>query len=215
MFRLLLLRFFTLQVGPAILAGFEEGIARGWLHNITFSIEFWDTQCDNSGADDANENVLKKYRPHVMFGPSCDEALTAVAFNQYSSRKFPLLTAGGFGTIFTSQKYIPGSSYYMLTKTGISYRDVAKTFVRFMQENKWQKFLLAVKEQERLEWSGDRSCKFFAKAIEIEADHANITHRTLYLHDYDGGTGVPTLDQYIESNKTMLQQGDLARKNSR
>jgi len=145
------------EVGPAILAGFEEGIARGWLHNITFSIEFWDTQCDNAGANDANENLLKKYRPHVMFGPSCDEALTAVAFNQYSSRKFPLLTAGGFGTIFTSQKYIPGSSYYMLTKTGISYRDVAKTFVRFMQENKWQKFLLAVKEQERLEWSGDRS----------------------------------------------------------
>ena len=60
-----------------------------------------------------------------------------------------------------------------------------------------------------------KKCKFFAKAIEIEADHANITHRTLYLHDYDGGTGVPTLDQYIESNKTMLQQGDLARKNSR
>ena len=42
------LTFLTLKkVGPAILAGLEEGIARGWLHNITFSIEFWDTQCNS------------------------------------------------------------------------------------------------------------------------------------------------------------------------
>ena len=198
------------------MAGLEESISRGWLHNITFSVEFWDTQCNWFHALSTYNAIANSTsnRPHVFFGPSCDDALL-VAFNSDGRRTVPLLTAGGLGTVFSGQKNAPDSTYYMLTRTGVSYRDVAKTFVRFMQENNWQKFLLASKEQQRLEWTGDQSCQFFVKAIEYEAYNANITHRTLNLYDYDGGSGVPTLDQYIESNKTMLQQGDLARKNSR
>ena len=196
------------------MAGFEEGISRGWLRNITFSVEFWDTQCNLQRANDTNKVLLgRPSPPHVMFGPSCDEALLPVAFNPNTVRTFPLLTAGGFGTIFSGQKNIPGSTYYMLTRTGISYRDVAKTFVRFMQENNWTRFLLAYKAQDRLEWTGDRSCRFFADAVKSQATAADMTYRNLHLEDYEH-PGLATLDQYIASNMTMLQDV-LPMKNSR
>ena len=101
----------------------------------------------------------------------------------------------------------------MLTRTGISYRDVAKTFVRFMQENNWTKFLLAYKEQDRLEWTGDRSCRFFADAVKSQATAADLTYRNLHLEDYEH-PGLTTLDQQIASNMTMLQDV-LPLKNSR
>ena len=101
----------------------------------------------------------------------------------------------------------------MLTRTGISYRDVARTFVRFMQENNWTRFLLAYKAQDRLEWTGDRSCRFFADAVKSQATAADMTYRNLHLEDYEH-SGLATLDQYIASNMTMLQDV-LPMKNSR
>ena len=102
----------------------------------------------------------------------------------------------------------------MLTRTGVSYRDVAKTFIRLMQENKWTKFLLAYKRQDRVEWTGDRSCKFLAQALKSQATGANMTYRNLHLEDYEEERGLPTLEQYIESNMTMLKEV-LPKKNSR
>ena len=110
--------------------------------------------------------------------------------------------------IFSGQKNKPGNSYYMLTRTGVSYRDVAKTFIRFMQENKWTKFLLAYKRQDRVEWTGDRSCKFLAQALKSQANHS------LHLEDHEEESGLPTLEQYIEANMTMLEEV-LPNKNSR
>ena len=195
-------------MGPAILAGLEEGVARGWLHNITFSVEFWDTQCNNAEAWHTYEKVTSggRQRPHVMFGPSCDDALTTVAFNQNGQRTFPLLTAGGLGLIFSGQKNKPGNTYYMLTRTGVSYRDVAKTFVRFMQENNWKKFVLAYKRQDRVEWTGDRSCRFFENALNNQTSGANLTYKYLDLDHYEEASGLPTLEQYIKSNMTMLEK---------
>ena len=210
------LTFLTLKkVGPAILAGLEEGIARGWLHNITFSIEFWDTQCNSLEAIFAYDNAINSVgqRPHVFFGPASDDALL-VAFNPKGRRTVPVLTSGGHSMIFSGQKNKPGNSYYMLTRTGVSYRDVAKTFIRFMQENNWNKFLLAYKRQDRLEWTGDRSCEFLAEALKSQATGMNMTYRNLHLEDYEEERGLPTLEQYIESNMTMLEEV-LPKKNSR
>ena len=151
-----------------------------------------------------------------MFGPSCDEALTTVAFNpavmnQNGRRKFPLLTAGGLGLIFSGQKTHPDNTYYMLTRTGVSYRDVAKTFIRFMRENNWKKFLLAYKGQDRLEWTGDRSCEFFENAL--KNTETNLPYRKLHLEDYEP-RGNQTHEQYIASNMTMLEEV-LPNKNNR
>ena len=110
--------------------------------------------------------------------------------------------------IFSGRKNQPGSTYYMLTRTGVSYRDVAKTFVRFMQENNWEKFVLAYKRQDRLEWTGDRSCEFFENAIKNQTSGTSVTYQpdqNINLDKYEKAGGFPNLDQYIESNMTMLQ----------
>ena len=110
--------------------------------------------------------------------------------------------------IFSGRKNQPGNTYYMLTRTGVSYRDVAKTFVRFMQENNWEKFVLAYKRQDRLEWTGDRSCEFFENAIKNQTSGTNLTYQpdqNINLDKYEKAGGFPTLEQYIESNMTMLQ----------
>ena len=117
--------------------------------------------------------------------------------------------------IFSGQKNKPGNSYYMLTRTGVSYRDVAKTFIRFMQENKWTKFLMAYKRQDRLEWTGDYSCEFFEKALKSQMSETNLTKSNIHLEAYEEAIESQlTLDQYIESNKTMLEKV-LPEKNSR
>ena len=154
-----------------------------------------------------------------MFGPSCDEALTTVAFNpavmnQNGRRKFPLLTAGGLGLIFSGQKTHPDNTYYMLTRTGVSYRDVAKTFIRFMRENNWKKFLLAYKGQDRVEWTGDRSCEFFKSALKIQTSGTDFTNHTIQLDRYEETRGFRTHEQHIESYMKMLKEV-LPSKNSR
>ena len=198
------------KVGPAILAGLEEGVARGWLHNITFNITFWDTQCNYYVAKDVYGHVNSSGSPHVMFGPSCDDALPFAAFNHNGRRKFPLLTAGGLGGIFSERKNQPGTNYYMLTRTGVSYRDVAKTFIKFMQVNKWKKFVMAYEKQDRLEWTGDRSCEFFVDAVKSQTTGTNLTYSKLHLEDYEAMTH----ERHIESDMTMLNE-TLPSRNSR
>ena len=107
--------------------------------------------------------------------------------------------------IFSGRKNQPGSTYYMLTRTGVSYRDVAKTFVRFMQENNWKKFVLAYKKQDRVEWTGDHSCEFFENALKNQTDGTDLSYNRLNLDHYEEASGLPTLEQYIISNMTMLE----------
>ena len=102
----------------------------------------------------------------------------------------------------------------MLTRTGVSYRDVAKTFVRFMQENKWKKFLLAYKKQDRLEWTGDRSCEFFKDALKDQTSGTDLTNHTIQLDRYEEARGFRTHVQQIESYMKMLNEV-LPSKNSR
>ena len=51
-----------------------------------------------------------------------------------------------------------------------------------------------------MEWTGDRSCKFLAQALKSQANHS------LHLEDHEEESGLPTLEQYIEANMTMLEE---------
>ena len=146
-------------MGPAILAGLEEAVKRGWLHGISFNVQFHDTQCNAALATQAWEDLLVSGLPHVVFGPACDTALLPVA-QQLHVRKVPLVTAGGMASAFSQAKTQPGDQFYMLTRTGASYRDLARTALRFMDENGWGKFLLAYASQEHSSLGGDYSCGF-------------------------------------------------------
>ena len=194
-----------------MLAGLEEAVHRGWLPGITFAVEFWDTQC-NMGQVDFVWASVKKRKPHVLFGPSCELALLFVSVQSNDENfKIPLLTAGGYSTEFTESRNDPEDRYWLLTRTGASYRDVARTFVRTMQENKWTKFLLAYKPADRHEWNGDDSCWDLAQAVKASAKAANLRERTLRLDELEdehplSRSTTPTLDQYIQNNMTMLEE---------
>ena len=193
------------------MAGLEEAVERGWLPGITFAVEFWDTQC-NFGQVEFVWDSVKKRQPHVLFGPSCRLALLFVSLQSNDQNyKLPLLTAGGYSTEFTESKSDPEDRYWLLTRTGASYRDVARTFVRTMQENKWTKFLLLYKHGDRHEWNGDDSCRALTEAVQASAKAAGLRERTLRLdeleeeHPLSRGSK-PTLDQYIHNNMTMLEE---------
>ncbi|KAG8224597.1 hypothetical protein J437_LFUL009439 [Ladona fulva] len=48
----------------------------------------------------------------------------------------PLLTAGGFTYDFTNPKTDPDSEYYMLTRLGMSFRDIAFTIMATTDKSK-------------------------------------------------------------------------------
>lgn len=81
---------------------------------------------------------------HVLFGPACDYALAAVA-RQIKYRNIPLLTAGGYALDFSNEKTRQNNEFYLLTRTGQAWTGMAKTFLRFMEENMWEKYTLVYK----------------------------------------------------------------------
>ena len=200
------------DVGPAILAGLEEAVNRDWLHNITFSLEFRDTQCNFDLAIRVWEDIKLYDLPHVIFGPSCNFALWSLA-SQMKIWNIPLLTAGGFSPMFSEPKTQPDDRFYLLTRTGVSYKDVARSFTRFMKENAWEKFVLVSRGQDHPEWGGDNSCGVLSDAVSKQAEEERINVHKVDLaveeSHYATSSGAliaNTADQhYIHSNMTMLE----------
>ena len=77
----------------------------------------------------------------VFFGPSCDYCLASVA-RQLKFHQTPLITAGGLTWDFGEPKTDPRQEFYLLTRTGLDFRDSARTIAKVLEENEWSKILL-------------------------------------------------------------------------
>ena len=77
----------------------------------------------------------------VLFGPSCDYALAPVG-RVVKLFKKPLLTAGGLTFNYNKPKVEEDQEFYMVTRVGFDYLDVARTLTMFMKEHKWNKISL-------------------------------------------------------------------------
>jgi hypothetical protein len=212
------------RVGPAFRVGLEEAAMRGWVDNVRFSLDFWDSQCNAIEANKAWEDLHLTHRPgkpHILLGPSCDLPLYSLfARRHWIQERVPVLTGGGLAPFFSAPKQwvtktLQSPEYYMLTKTGVSFTDAAKAFVRFMQENGWSKFILAYRRTEghshhqhdHLEWSGDYSCNFLAEALKEQADAKGFNWQFLELEARKAlspPVGEDIREYYIQTNQTWL-----------
>ena len=77
----------------------------------------------------------------VLFGPSCDYGVAPVA-RQLKFHQTPLITAGGLTWDFGEPKRDPNKEFYLLTRTGLDFRDSARAISHVMKQNDWGKILL-------------------------------------------------------------------------
>jgi hypothetical protein len=208
------------HVGPAFLVGLEEAARKGWIDNVTISLDFWDSQCSLWGLIGSWEALQVTDMPDLLLGPSCDVPLYYLfALEEWKRKRVPVLTGGGMAARFSRPKQLANETYYMLTKTGASFTDAAKAFVRFMQENGWSKFVLAYRktqgrydhdhDHDHLEWTGDYSCDFLATAVTDQAEAAGLEWTFLELEPevaVSPSAGMDIREHYIETNKTWLKE---------
>lgn len=182
------------RAAPGVLAGLEEADWRGLTHGVYFNITFRDSHCDNIYAPKSWTDAVVA-GVDVLFGPSCEFSLAAVA-RQIKFYNVTLLTAGGLAFNFNEKKDSIEDEFYLLTRTGHSFIDVAKAVYDFMEEMDWHRLLLIYRKNDRSEWSGETTCAQVMSAIVEEGKKKVVTVAEIKLD---------MTDKKYNSTATMLR----------
>ncbi|XP_023347812.1 atrial natriuretic peptide receptor 1 isoform X2 [Eurytemora carolleeae] len=179
------------RAGPGVLAGLQEADRRGLVSSVYFNISFRDSHCDNIYAPKTWTDAVVD-GVDVLFGPSCEYGLAAVA-RQAKFYNVSLITAGGMALNYQYRKDRREDEFFLLTRTGYSFLDTAKAVSNMMEEFDWHRLVLLYRKGDHAEWTGELTCTHVMSAVVEEMKKRQVTIQeikldmtdTIYNHSVD------------------------------
>nr|XP_040571414.1 atrial natriuretic peptide receptor 1-like [Lepeophtheirus salmonis] len=172
------------KAGSGVLVGFQTAQRIGLLPpGVYFNLTFQDSGCNSTyGTKSFIESVVSGV--DVMFGPSCEYSLASVG-RLLQFYNLSLLTAGGFSPEFTSNKSDLFDEFYLMTRTGYSFRTIVEGIFDFFQINGWNRTILAYHKTHHIDLSGPNTCSLFMAAMVKVANERKIFYTEIKLEETD------------------------------
>ena len=118
----------------------------------------------------------------------------------------PLITAGGYALDFSEEKTNRNDEYYLLTRTGQAWTGMAKTFLNFVKQNEWGRYVLVYYKNDHQDWNGDSSCFQLASAVSKQTNLNGKIVEFMPLDNLESFYYRPGNDTSLDLRQYALQQ---------